>query len=130
MPDLSMASSSKILEFAKLINDKYFKLCLDTGHSAIMKDSPAEDVRILGKEYLETLHIHDNNGKYDIHAHPFSGVINWEDFGRALYEIRYDGVINLEVHEAKHVPKELVEAEELLLYRKVEYLAKLASGEK
>ena len=130
MPDLSIASSAKVLEFVKLINSDYFKVCLDTGHSAIMKSSPADDVRLIGKEYLETLHIHDNNGKYDIHAHPFAGVIDWEAFGRALCEIGYDGVINLELHTPKQMPKELMKAEENLLYRKAEYIAKLASGER
>lgn len=130
MPDFSMAPSAKVLEFVKLINSDYFRVCLDTGHSAITKDSPADDVRLIGREYLETLHVHDNNGKYDVHLHPFAGVIDWEAFGKALFEIGYDGVINLELHAPKQMPKELMEAEETLLYRKAEYIAKLASGER
>lgn len=130
MPDFSMASSAKVLEFVKQINDDYFRICLDTGHSAITKNSPAEDVRLIGKQYLETLHIHDNNGKYDVHLHPFAGIIDWEAFGRALCEIGYDGVINLELHTPKQMPKELVKAEEDLLFRKAEYIAKLACEER
>ena len=130
MPDFSMAASAKVLEFVKQINDDYFRICLDTGHSAITKNSPAEDVRLIGKEYMETLHIHDNNGKYDVHLHPFAGIIDWEACGRALCEIGYDGVINLELHTPKQMPKELVEAEENLLFRKAEYIAKLACGER
>ena len=130
MPDFSMASSAKVLEFVKQINDDYFRICLDTGHSAITENSPAEDVRLIGKQYLETLHIHDNNGKYDVHLHPFAGIIDWEAFGRALCEIGYDGVINLELHTPKQMPKELVKAEEDLLFRKAEYIAKLACEER
>lgn len=130
MPLFSMASVLVVLKFVKEINNEYFKVCLDTGHSAITKESPGEAVRMLGKDYLQALHIHDNNGKHDIHIHPFAGVIDWENFCAALREISFDGVMNLEVKTQKHLPKELRESEELNLYRKVEYLAKLASGEK
>lgn len=127
MPGFSIASASNLLELVKKIDDEHFKVCLDTGHSAVMKNSPAGDARLLGKKYLRALHVHDNNGKYDMHAHLYEGVIDWEDFGRALEEMEYDGVLSLEVKRLGKIPKELVEAEELLLYRKAEYLAKLAS---
>jgi sugar phosphate isomerase/epimerase len=130
MPDFSMASSAKVLEFVKQINDEHFKICLDTGHSAIMKSSPAEDVQLIGKDFLEALHVHDNNGKYDIHAHPFTGVIDWEAFGAALYEIGFDGVINLEMHPPKKMPEQLLREEELLLYHKAEQIARWAAGER
>lgn len=130
MPEFSIASTANMLELVKEMKNDYFKVCLDTGHSAVMKNSPAGDVRLLGKEYLRALHIHDNNGKYDIHAQLYEGVIDWEDFGKALREIGFDGVLSLEVKRLGKIPEELAEAEELLLYRKTEYLAKLASGER
>lgn len=130
MPLLSIAPVSKVLEIVKKINDDYFKVCLDTGHSAITKTSPAEAVRMLGKDYLQGLHIHDNNGKHDVHVPPFLGVIDWEEFCNALREISFDGVMNLEVKTMENLPIELREDEERVLYRKIEYLAKAASTQK
>ncbi len=129
MPYYSMSSTESILKLAKEINSEYFKVCLDTGHSSAIKNSPAEDVRMLGKDYLRSLHIHDNNGRSDYHWHPFAGVIDWKEFCNALREIRYDGVLNLEVGRQKNLPDELREMEEVYLYRKLECLAKMVAGE-
>ncbi len=129
MRHLSLASTERILAFVKEMNDEYFKVCLDTGHSATLGDSPAKDVKMLGKKYLYSLHIHDNDGRHDYHWQPFAGVIDWEDFCKSLKEISFDGVINMEVARQRNLPKELREMEELFTYRKLEYLAKLASAE-
>ena len=125
MKHFSITSTEKILEIVKLINDDHFRVCLDTGHSSAVGNSPAHDVRILGKEYLHSLHIHDNDGRHDYHWHPFAGVIDWKDFCDALCEIEYDGVLNLEVGRQKNLPEELREMEELFLYRRIECLAKM-----
>lgn len=127
MRHFSLASTSEILGFVKEINSDFFKVCLDTGHSAAIGNSPAEDARILGKDYLCSLHIHDNNGRSDYHWQPFSGVIDWEDFCKALREISFDGVMNLESGRQRNLPEELREMEEIFTYRKLECLAKMAS---
>lgn len=130
MPLLSIAPVSKTLGIVKEINDDYLKVCLDTGHSIITKVPPAEAVRMIGKDYLQALHIHDNNGKHDVHVPPFSGVIDWEGFCDALREISFDGVMNLEVKSMENLPMELRGEEERGLYHKIEYLAKAVSIQK
>ena len=85
-----------VLEMAKQIGSKYFKICLDTGHALICGVSPADAVREIGKEYLACLHVHDNNGKNDLHDIPLTGVLDWKDFMASLNEIGYDGVFSLE----------------------------------
>lgn len=128
-PGLSLASIPSILNFVKTINSDYFKMCLDTGHCT-MFDLPLPDaVRLIGTEYLYALHIHDNNGVNDLHWHPFNGVINWTDFGNALNEIGYKGVISLETSVSNKIPAVLKEHEEISLFRKARYIAALASGE-
>lgn len=129
MKYLSLATVEETLDFVKTINDKYFRMCLDTGHCAVRGGSPAEAVRLIGKEYLFALHVHDNDGEKDRHWSPFTGVIDWEAFGKALHEIQYEGVISLEVKKSGKLPEELREHEEIGLFRKGEYLAKLASGQ-
>lgn len=128
MPNFSIATPDQILRFVKEINDDYFRICLDTGHCRVVGVSPADAVRLVGKEYLRALHIHDNNGLRDYHWSLYSGDIDWESFGKALHEIEYEGVISLEVKRNSKLPKMLYETEELSLHRKAEYIAFLADG--
>ena len=64
-----------------------FRVCIDTGHSNACGESPAEAVRMLGKEYLGALRVHDNDGTKDTHWLPGQGTIDWEDFSNALAEM-------------------------------------------
>lgn len=126
MRRFSMATVSKVLDFVKTINDDYFKVCLDTGHCAVYGQSPADAVRMIGREYLKALHIHDNDGNRDYHWSPYSGVVDWEDFAESLYETQYEGVFSLEVKKPSKIPKALSEYEEVSLYHKGRYIADLA----
>lgn len=128
MPLLSMASVPSVLKLVREINSDYFKVCLDTGHSVITKNTPGDAVRMIGKDTLQALHIHDNNGKHDVHIHPYAGVIDWEDFCMALKEIAFDGVMSFELKMQTKLPMELRQLEELAAFKKLEYLAKLASA--
>lgn len=83
------------LKLAREINDPNFRVCLDTGHAALF-GNPADAVRLLGKEYLHTLHVHDNDGDKDCHWIPYTGVVDWTDFCQALREIGYEGYMSLE----------------------------------
>ena len=99
--ELPLSPVSAILKMVKEINSDYFKVCLDTGHCAVLGDSPAEAVRLLGKEYLRVMHVHDNNGERDYHWLPGTGVIDWSDFSRSLKEIGFDGAFVLETGVSK-----------------------------
>ena len=73
-PKLPINHTCQCLDFAKRMNAETgsdtFKVCLDTGHANFCGENPADAVRMLGKEYLGALHIHDNNGKADQHLTP------------------------------------------------------------
>ncbi len=95
-PALPISRTNEVLDFVKSMNTPFMRMCLDTGHCSFYGDSPAESVRMIGKEYLTTLHVHDNDGPHDRHWEPGRGIIDWADFTRALHEINYDGVVSLE----------------------------------
>jgi sugar phosphate isomerase/epimerase len=84
------------LEFVKQMNNPWMKMCLDTGHCTVYGDSVGDAVRAIGKEYLSTLHVHDNDGRGDNHWLPGQGVIEWSDFSKALGEIGFEGTVSLE----------------------------------
>ena len=91
-----VSKTEHILRMVREVNSDFFKICLDTGHSAVHGESPADAVRMIGKDLLRTLHVHDNNGERDYHWLPGTGVIDFADFASALHEIGFEGAVSLE----------------------------------
>ena len=122
MPALPLASPAEILAFVKAINSPALRVCLDTGHCTMCGVSPADAVRELGREYLRVLHVHDNDGKRDLHWTPYRGVIDWAAFSRALYDIGFDGALSLETRVESKLPADVREHYEIglgLIARKI-----------
>ena len=99
-PALPINHTYQCLDFAKRMNKEtnsdIFKVCIDTGHSNFGGEKPADAVRLVGGEYLGSLHVHDNNGKADQHLRPGFGNIDWVDFSNALVEIGFEGCVSFE----------------------------------
>ena len=109
MRDFSLATPYEILDFVKLINDKHFKICLDTGHVATFPDlSVANAVRDLG-DNIRAFHIHDSVPDRDLHLFPYFGTIDWQDFSKALKDINYTGGICLETAPPHMLPNDIYE---------------------
>ena len=107
MRDFSLATPYEILDFVKLINDKHFKICLDTGHVATFPDlSVANAVRDLG-DNIRAFHIHDSVPDRDLHLFPYFGTIDWQDFSKALKDINYTGGICLETAPPHMLPNDI-----------------------
>ncbi len=123
MPKLPLATTAQILDFVKEMNSPYFKVCLDTGHAAVCGESVGDAVRMLG-DYLKVMHVHDNNGHADQHLLPYSGVIDWADFGKALKEINFDGVLSLECSVGKNLPDSIKDYHRKGLYMIAEEILK------
>ena len=101
---LILSSPEQVFNFVKEFDSPFFRVCLDTGHAAVLGFSPADSIRLLGREYLACLHVHDNDGVRDLHWVPYRGVIDWADFSRALHEIGYEGTLSLETNVSKKLP--------------------------
>lgn len=119
MPDFSLGKVEDIIKFVKEMDDPNFKICLDTGHAAVTKESVGDAVRAIGKDLLATLHIHDNNGTHDQHRLPYFGVIDWPDFAKALHEIGFDESFNYELVDARNMPSEFQEEIMLGVYSRI-----------
>ena len=113
MPDLPLARPAEILAFTQAVGSPALRVCLDTGHCTMCGVSPADAVRALGREVLAALHVHDNDGKRDLHWIPYQGVIDWADFSRALREIGFQGTLSLETHVKAALPQSLREYHEI-----------------
>ena len=107
-PAMPINNTKQCLEMAKRMNeetnDDVFKVCLDTGHANFCGEKPADMVRMLGKEYLGALHVHDNDGSADQHFRPGFGNVDWDDFSNALEEIGFEGCMSFETSVPRDVP--------------------------
>lgn len=91
------ATSESFLEHLKAVNDEDFVACLDIGH-AEMRGSGSGAVNMIYAlgDYLQALHIHDNDKWKDSHQIPFSMDINFNEIMKALKAIGYKGYLTLE----------------------------------
>ncbi|MDP4151903.1 MAG: sugar phosphate isomerase/epimerase family protein [Bacillota bacterium] len=82
-------------------------ICWDFGHANLIGDNQTDCLKAAGKR-LKALHVHDNRGKHDDHAPPFTSGSNikWADILPVLKEIGYSGNFNFEVG-ASRVPDSL-----------------------
>ncbi len=79
-----------------LADPSAFTVCLDIGHVALCGREPEDAIKIIGRERLGTLHVHDVDYVSDLHTLMGVGKINWDNVCRALGEIDYTGSFNLE----------------------------------
>ena len=81
-----------------LDNPEAFTVCLDLGHCGLIGEEPDEAIRILGRDRLGALHVHDNDYVSDAHTMPYDyGMkMNWNAITTALGEIDYQGDFTFE----------------------------------
>lgn len=113
------------------VDSPYLVACLDTGHSVGIGRDIGGDVRMLGSR-LRCLHVHDNDGKRDLHWFPYYGVADWKGFTEALKEIGYRGTMSLETsvgEKMPSLPEELRAEGDKWMYHIVRRLAEDADGQ-
>lgn len=127
--EFPLSSCEAIMALIKDINSPAIKFCFDTGHANYHGDPLGESVRKIGSEYLRILHVHDNDGSGDSHLPPYEGTIDWGKFIEALYDIGYNGVLNLETSPKKYdVTKEMTDEEANEKELALSKIAKLLAG--
>lgn len=93
-----------LLKFIADAGDKNLAICLDTGHLHLnnkrgdTNQTHGDFIRAAG-DYLQAMHIVDNNGLGDTHQMPFSARtgVDWKDVMRGLRDVDYKGLFNLEI---------------------------------
>ena len=56
-------------------------------------------IKILNKEKIKIMHIHDNLGKTDTHQTPFTGTVNWKKIYNLIKEINNHCLFVFEVQK-------------------------------
>ena len=97
----------KMAERIDRINEKYHAevlgFCFDTGHANLVGIDYERFLTTIGTR-LKVLHIHDNDGRADLHQMPFTFTItrenhpstDWDGFLRGLKAAKFDGVLSFE----------------------------------
>lgn len=108
-------SADDLLYIIERIGNSKFGICLDTGHLNLTDKNQREFILKAGDK-LKALHITDNDGNTDQHLMPFNrGTVDFPEIIKALKEIKYNGIFNLEIPGEKSIPLELRDA-------KIEYI--------
>ena len=97
-------TAQSLLRFIADAGDKNLAICLDTGHLHLTNtrgdtnQTHGDFIRTAGN-YLQALHIVDNNGEKDTHQMPFSARtgVDWKDVMQGLRDIDYKYLFNLEI---------------------------------
>jgi sugar phosphate isomerase/epimerase len=70
-------------------------ICFDCGHANLLGD--VGEALEITSGHLQTMHLHDNNGRRDDHLLPYRGTIEWEVAMMETQKIGYDGAMILEL---------------------------------
>ncbi len=88
---------SRMADLASLVTEldrPELALALDTGHAHIAS-TPAVETLAAGP-LLHTTHVHDNDGRKDVHDPPGLGTLDWDGWIAALDVVGYRGPVMLE----------------------------------
>ena len=87
------------------IDSSHIGFCFDSGHAHAF--SPEEDYLSRWGHRLMAMHLHDNDGKNDLHAMPFHGTVDWKKTVGALRNTAlFSRCITLECSIPGNTPKE------------------------
>ena len=80
----------------KRYNPEYLGICYDSGHGNIFEG--VIDVLDRIKERLIVVHLHDNDGKDDLHDLIFSGTLDGNRLARIIAQSSYNKCVSMEVN--------------------------------
>lgn len=96
-------SAARIDRINEEAGAEVFGFCFDTGHANLIGLDFEDFITTLGHR-LKVLHIHDNDGRQDLHQIPFTftadrenkSSTDWDGFIKGLRKISFDGVLSFE----------------------------------
>lgn len=102
------ARADEFIRYFDSLNSECFTVCLDIGHTHLVRESADGIIRALGGKRLQCLHVHDVTADRDAHTMPFYGEINWDKVTKALADIDYAGDFTYEcAYFYRDVPSEV-----------------------
>jgi sugar phosphate isomerase/epimerase len=84
----------ELLAMLDAVGSPALGICFDTGHAHCNGDM-AGIFRAV-KDRIVTFHVHDNDGKRDLHLQPPYGTIFWDEFVRVFRTMAWDDYVTVE----------------------------------
>ena len=112
-------TGKEMVEFLEYANHPLLHAVWDTGHG-ITEGNQYDQLVALGKE-LYGIHVHDNSGRGDEHALPYTGILNMDDVINGLIDADYKGYFTFEAirilreSNSRHGARQVFEREQRLL---------------
>lgn len=82
-------------DFVEFMAHPLYGAVWDVGHAHMDGIDHYTEIMTMGKN-LKAIHVHDNDGKKDLHTAPLLGTLNYDSLMRGLIELGYDGYFTLE----------------------------------
>jgi sugar phosphate isomerase/epimerase len=101
LPHLIFGNSRDLLSFTTTLENLNPGICLDTGHAHLAGELPRLARKL--RHRLRMIHAHDNHGKRDDHLPVGDGAIDWRHLLLVLDEIRFTGLLVLELGRSDDV---------------------------
>ncbi len=92
-----LETGEKLSSFLQKLRSPQFVACVDTGHAGLTGTAPQKLLAGMNKSLVQCLHLHDNDGKDDLHSLPYTGTLNWAEIISALKKLGYDGDATFEI---------------------------------
>ncbi|MBR0462995.1 MAG: sugar phosphate isomerase/epimerase [Clostridia bacterium] len=92
-------AAAYIDELNDLAGEDCFGFCLDTGHALLLGHDIYTAIMQVG-ERIKALHIHDNDGRDDLHIAPYTGILDWNRFIAGMRDSGFRGVLSFETFNA------------------------------
>lgn len=83
-------------EFLCLYPAERIGLCYDSGHGNA-RELPADAMIDRCRDRIRALHLHDNDGKSDLHQPPFMNTVDWDRQAELIAASSYSGPLSFEI---------------------------------
>ncbi len=115
--DSTCSRAEEFCRYIDRVNSSWIVGCLDIGHVPLVGEDLPRIIRMLGRNRLKALHVHDNNLTQDSHALPYTMSIDFDAVTAALKEIGYTGDVTFEADNAcGKLPSHLKQAGARLMF--------------
>jgi len=86
-PGCPGAKVDDLVEILESVDSMSLGICFDVGHANLTKNM-IDFINVVGNSII-TIHLHDNDGTYDMHLQPPYGTTNWRNFTEMIVDVGY-----------------------------------------
>lgn len=90
-------TGAKLSAFIQKLRSGQFVACVDTGHAQLTGTPPEKLIAGMNRTLVQCVHLHDNDGKDDLHMLPYTGIVDWDEVLSSLKKIDYKGDLTFEI---------------------------------